>query len=328
MIKIETLINSKEILNEFSKHATPFHDHVWLSSLEKNLGTECRIAIFDDNTICPLFKKKIGPIEINFSPVFGTETAYMGILEKGIGHQVSGIRETNIDDYLKQLKKEVGKFFMILPPGIETKFGSQETAQTIITQLNEKNEEDHFAKIRKGHRYCVKKAENDGVTIEEDYSDQAIDTYYNLLKTTYTDNNYNPLPKQFYTDIIKGLHEKDRIKVLFAKYQGKTIGCAAFPYSGDTVYYWTGASLKGETAKLYPNNLIQWNLIKWAYSKAFKKYDMLGASIEGIKNFKLGWGGELVDYKRIYSSATLKAAAQGYAKLGSGIKNKIRTGVR
>ena len=327
MIKIETLINSKEILNEFSKQATPFHDHVWLSSLEKNLGTECRIAIFEDNVICPLFKKKMGPVEINFSPVFGTETAYMGIVEKGVGHQVSGIRKTT-EDYLKQLKKEIGKFFMILPPGIETKFGSQETAQTIITKLDKQNAEEHFKTIRKGHRYCVKKAESEEVAIEEGYSDSHIDEYYSLLKETYESNGYSPLPKGFYTDIIKGLHEKNKIKVLFAKYQGKTIGCAAFPYSGDTIYYWTGASLKGETTKLYPNNLIQWNLIKWAYSKAFKKYDMLGASIEGIRNFKLGWGGELVDYKRIYSSTALKTVAQGYAKLGSGIKNRIRTEVR
>ncbi len=323
-MEIKSLEESREILDEYSQleNSTPFHTYEWLSALQ-SLGTKCEIAVFE-NAICPLFRKKMGPIEIGFSPIFGTETAYLGILCRGTGAQ--GLSEIN--DYLKQLKSKIGKFFMILPPGTNTTFGSAEKAQTIITKFNQPNADEHFKIIKKGHRYCVKKAEKDGVTVEEDYSDTAIEEYHKMLTETYKASDYNPLPKEFYTKIIQGLHAKNKIKLLFAKYQGKTIGVSAFPYSGKTIYYWTGASIKGELAKLYPNNVIQWHLIKWAYENGFEKYDMLGAGIEGIRNFKLGWGGEIADYTRIYSSSSLKLAAGAYSKIGSGLKSKIRAGIR
>jgi lipid II:glycine glycyltransferase (peptidoglycan interpeptide bridge formation enzyme) len=317
-MEIKTLEESKTILEEYAQleNSTPFHSYEWLKSLEKNLGTPCSIAVLD-NAICPLFKKKMGPAKINFSPIFGTETAYMGIISK----------DENIDGKLKELKKD-GNFFMILPPGINTNFGKLEKAQTIITKFDKESSEEHFKLITKGHRYCVNKAIKEGVTIEEDYSDEAIEEYFELLKTTYESNGYTPLPKEFYKDIIQGLHSKNKIKLLLAKHNGKTIGCAAFPYSGKKIYYWTGASLKGEYSNLYPNNAIQWHLIKWAYENGFKEYDMLGAGIEGIRKFKLGWGGEIVDYTRIYSSGSLKFAATMYSKIGSGLKSKIRSGIR
>jgi|TARA_Y100000310_G_C20656280_1_gene802142 lipid II:glycine glycyltransferase (peptidoglycan interpeptide bridge formation enzyme) len=317
-MEIKTLEEAKELVEEYSQleQATPFHSYEWLSALE-SLGTKCEIAVFK-NAICPIFRKKMGPVEIGFSPIFGTETAYLGIVSK----------DSDINSKLKQLKKEAGNFFMILPPGTQTDFGSSETAQTIITKFNQPSAEEHFKIIKKGHRYCVNKAEKDGVTIEEDYSDEAIETYYKMLMETYSASDYNPLPKEFYKKIIQGLHAKNQIKLLFAKYQGKTIGCAAFPHSGKTIYYWTGASIKGELAKLYPNNVIQWHIIKWAYENGFKKYDMLGAGIEGIRNFKLGWGGEIADYTRVYSSSSLKLAASAYSKIGSGLKSKIRAGIR
>jgi len=319
-MEIKTLSETRELLNEFSQigNSTPFHTFEWLSALE-TIRTKCEVAVFEnDSAICPIFRKKMGPVEISFSPVFGTETAYLGLLSK----------DKKIDEKLKALKKEIGNFFMILPPGISTKFGSSESAKTIVTRLDKKNSEEHFKTVKKGHRYCVNKAEKDGVVVEEDYSEEGIDNYYNLLTTTYQTSKYKPLPKEFYKSVIQGLHAKDQIKVLFAKHNGKIIGCAAFPYSGKTVYYWTGASLKGQYASLYPNNAIQWHLIKWAYKQGLEKYDMLGASIEGIRNFKLGWGGELVDYTRVYSSTALKAAASAYEKLGASIKEKIRGGVR
>jgi len=326
LVGLENARNNLEELASTCEWATPFHTYDWLLSLEKNLGTKCNVAVFDKGTaICPLFKKKTGPVEISFSPVFGTETAYMGILQ---GSGAPGRRSADIDEKLKQLKKEVGNFFMILPPGASTGFSSIEPAKTIITKLDKPNADEHFKTVKKGHRYCVKKAEKDGVTIEEDYSDSAIDSYYDLLVSTYDASEYTPLPKEFYKDIIQGLHKKNKIKVIFAKHNGKAIGCAAFPHIDKTIYYWTGASLKGEYAKLYPNNAIQWHLIKWAYEQGFKKYDMLGASIEGIRKFKLGWGGELVDYTRVYSSTGLKTAATAYSKLGTGLKKRIRSGVR
>lgn len=329
-LELKNLNECKKEYTDFVENfsfGTPFHTYEWLSALENNLGNKCKIALFNENSdligVCPFFEKNISIIgKIYFSPIFGTETAYLGLLSE----------QKNLNNLLSLLKKEIKNFFIIQSPDLkilQTNNLEIENADTIITNLDSKDAEEHFKRVRKGHRYDTRKAEKSGIKIIDDYSENSIKEYYSLLLKTYEKSDYKPLPEQFYIDIIKSLHEKAQIKLLFAEYKGKKIAAAAFPIFKDKIYYWTGGSLKEkEVSSLYPNNLIQWELIKWAYSGGLKKYDMLGASIEGIKNFKLGWGGHLESYQRIYSSKKLKLMASVYSKLGAGIKEKIRKGVR
>ncbi len=311
---------------DFVEHfsaATPFHTVEWLSALEKNLGNKCEVAMFYEGPdlvgVCPLFVKNVSLLKIYFSPVFGTETAYLGALG------------TNLGGMLKELKGEIKNFFLIQPPDLKVagKDFQIEAKDTIVTNLDAQNAEEHFHRIRKGHRYDTKKAEKEGVTVVEENSTRAINDYYNLLMQTYEKSHYAPLPESFYIDVVKNLSEKGQLKLLLAYYKDEIIAGAAFPYFHDTLYYWTGGSRKEkEYMSLYPNNLIQWEIIKWGYENGIKKYDMLGASIEGIKQFKLGWGGQLQSYQRIYSGKRLKLMAGLYSKLGAGLKETIRKGVR
>ncbi len=311
-----------DFVENFSS-ATPFHTVEWLTALENSLGNKCEVAMFYEGAdligVCPLFKKNVSLMKIYFSPIFGTETAYLGVL----GKDLSGM--------LNALKQKVGDFFVIQPPNLKVSVRGflVENKDTIITPLDSASAEEHFKRVRKGHRYDTKKAEKDGVTISEDYSKGAISEYCKMLAQTYGKSDYAPLPESLYQDVISSLHEKNQIKFLFAEYEGKRIAGGVFPYFNDTVYYWTGGSRKEkEYTSLYPNNLIQWELIKWGYEQGLKNYDMLGGSHEGIRQFKLGWGGNLQSYQRIYSSQKLKLMANLYSKLGSGIKEKIRKGVR
>ena len=324
--EILPLSQIKKEYSEFAENfssATPFHSVEWLTALENSLGIKCETAMFYENSdlvgVCPLFPKKIAVMKIYFSPIFGTETAYLGVL----GKDLSGM--------LNSLKEKAGDFFVIQPPDLKVSVRgfAVENKDTIITNLDAASADEHFKRVRKGHRYDTKKSEKEGVAISEDYSNEAISEYYKLLKQTYAKSEYAPLPESFYQEVISALHSKDKIKLLFAEYEGKKIAGAAFPYTGETAYYWTGGSRKEkEYTSLYPNNLLQWELIKWAYRQGIKKYDMLGGSLEGIKQFKLGWGGNLQSYQRIYSSQKLKLMANLYSKLGSGVKEKIRKGVR
>lgn len=325
-VEIQNLSEAKKEYADFVANfgpSTPFHTAEWLAALENNLGNKCEVALFYENSdligACPLFAKKVAVMKIYFSPIFGTETAYLGIL----GKDLSGM--------LGKLKETVKDFFVIQPPNLKASVRGfvVENKDTIINPLDAQSAEEHFKRVRKGHRYDTKKAEKAGVTISEDYSRSAISEYYGLLKQTYERSQYAPLPESFYQEIISSLHERNQIKLLFAEYSGKKIAAAAFPYLNETVYYWTGGSRKEkEYTALYPNNLIQWGLIEWAYGAGIKRYDMLGGSLEGIRQFKLGWGGNLQSYQRIYSSRKLKLLAGIYSKLGGMVKEKIRKSVR
>jgi len=213
----------ENFVNNFSS-ATPFHTYEWLSALENNLGNKCEAAMFYENSdlvgVCPLFAKSVSIAgKIYFSPIFGTETAYLGALGENIG------------EMLTKLNTKVKNFFVIQPPelGISGKGFEVEEKDTVITNLNAQSAEEHFKKVRKGHRYDTKKAEKEGVTVKEDYSEGAIKEYYNLLLQTYEKSDYKPLPEKFYIDIISGLGKKGQLKFLQAQYNGETIAGATFP---------------------------------------------------------------------------------------------------
>ncbi|MFH1073019.1 MAG: GNAT family N-acetyltransferase, partial [Nanoarchaeota archaeon] len=159
--------------------------------------------------------------------------------------------------------------------------------------------------------------------IIESYTEKSLKQYYDLLKETYAYNNFTPLPFQFYKDVITHYHEKGECRFLLAVYKGKPIGTIVGITYKETLYYWTGGFLR-EQSQLYPNDLLQWELIKWGYQKGVKIYDMLGGDIEGIRNFKLGFGGELVEYKKVFSGKKLYLLASLYAKFGMGLRNVLR----
>ena len=130
-------------VNNFSS-ATPFHTVEWLEALENSLGNKCEVAMFYEGSdlvgVCPLFAKKVSVFKIYFSPVFGTETAYLGAL----GANLSGM--------LKELKDKTKFFFLIQPPDLKVagKDFQIENNDTIITKLDAQNAEEHFKRVRKG----------------------------------------------------------------------------------------------------------------------------------------------------------------------------------
>lgn len=292
---------------------TPFHTYEWLSTLEKTLSLDPRIITFTEGKKMlgwiPVFEKKMG-ITVQTSPAFGTETAYGGIVSEH-------------PELLYPLLK--GNFFIIHPAKLTVPGCICEPKYTILTPLTGSAEE-HFKKLKKGHRYNISKALRDKeLTVKEEYSDKSLATYYSLLQETYAYHKFKPLPLAFYKEIITHLHKEGRVKLLVAYHHDKPVGTICALIHNQTLYYWTGAFLRiSEVSKLYPNDLLQWHIIQWGYERKIPVYDMLGGDIPGIRDFKLGFGGELVEYTKIFSSKKLHLLSKAYGKLGEGVKKVIR----
>ena len=112
---------------------------------------------------------------------------------------------------------------------------------------------------------------------------------------------------------------------MIAYYKNKPIGTIVAIIYNKRLHYWTGGFLRDpEYTKLYPNDILQWEIIKWGYEKKIKYYDMLGGDIAGIRRFKLGFGGNLLEYSKIYSSKKLKLLAEVYSHFGNKLKNILR----
>jgi lipid II:glycine glycyltransferase (peptidoglycan interpeptide bridge formation enzyme) len=322
-ITIELLpwTSAKKVLSELEKSLpiSPFHSYAWLNTVVTTLHEEPEIYIFKEDRkiigMIPFFLKKKG-MTIRFSPPFSSETAYGGIVAAP-GH---------MQKLYAVLGKEVSNFFIVHPGLLHLPDCICEPKHTVITTLNCTSVEEHFKRLAKGHRYNVTKAHKDNLLeLREDYNEQTLKDYYELLKETYAYNDFSPLPLAFYSTIISHFKKQNSVKLIVAYWAGRPVGTICAFHDKHTLYYWTGGfSRDPAVTKLYPNDVLQWQIIQWGYQKKIPRYDMLGADIAGIRQFKLGFGGELVSYTKIYSSRRLHVLAKIYAKLGSGLKHKLR----
>jgi hypothetical protein len=123
-----------------------------------------------------------------------------------------------------------------------------------------------------------------------------VDSYYHMLLEVFKGHRKVPPPKSYYQRILQELTPYGWVKALLALDKGKPIAGAIFLCFKDTVYYWSGASFS-EYRYLSANDLIQWELIKWANQNNYKYYDLTRVEPEGlpgVAHFKLGYGGELI----------------------------------
>jgi lipid II:glycine glycyltransferase (peptidoglycan interpeptide bridge formation enzyme) len=108
--------------------------------------------------------------------------------------------------------------------------------------------------------------------------------------------------------------------LLTAGYQGKTLATWILFVYKDTLYYPYGAS-SNEHRETMASNLMMWETIKFGKKLGLKKFDMWGAlgpnpdpkdSWFGFHRFKLGYGGELVEFIGSYDLVINPILYQAY----------------
>ena len=82
-----------------------------------------------------------------------------------------------------------------------------------------------------------------------------------------------------------------RVLKLGIKYQDQIIASGLFPFDENSIYFW-GAASWIEFQHLLPNELIHWEVIRFALKNNIKVYNMCG----GNSQFKNKFGGEDVPH--------------------------------
>jgi hypothetical protein len=180
-----------------------------------------------------------------------------------------------------------------ISPLIEMSYSYSEMYTSILNL--QKPEEELWAGLNQKKRNKIRKAQkNDVIIVEGDTS--LVDEYYEMIVSAFTRARINILPKTFYKRVIESLGPKGIARLVLAKHDGRFIAGAIFLLHKNTAYYWHGASHR-EYLSLAPNDLIQWEHIKWARERGYKNYDLVRVEpgrLPGIANFKMSFGGETV----------------------------------
>jgi len=212
-------------------------------------------------------------------------------------------RSQALDFFYKSLKSltKTAVFLRIEPLFREQPVGflikkthSQQPAKTLVLDL-QNSPEKLLAGMHQKTRYNLHLAEKKGVLIQES-GEEGLAEFWRLMTLTSARDAFNLHPRQHYQNLLA--NKSGEIKLFFASYEGKKIAAALVSFWGNKVVYLHGAS-DNQARNLMAPYLLQWEIIKQAQNQGYRYYDFYGIDEEkwpGVTRFKLGFGGQVVNY--------------------------------
>jgi hypothetical protein len=172
----------------------------------------------------------------------------------------------------------------------------------------------------KGH---IKRTEKSGIYIENGSKNDLI-TIYDSLVRRYQEQKKNVTVSKDYLLELYDTFSPANLNVFVAKQNGDTIGGIVLLSYKDRVLYWIGGA-KQISSNFSPNDLAQWEAIKYANSRGYKIYEEIGAGTERLAEFKAKYNPKLVNRYSVkkYSSVFYQYAEKGYTHIIKRIIGKL-----
>jgi lipid II:glycine glycyltransferase (peptidoglycan interpeptide bridge formation enzyme) len=169
------------------------------------------------------------------------------------------------------------------------------TPSTFIIDLT-KTEDELLKSFTQKTRYNIRLAAKKGVTVTEDNTDKAFQTYWKLSKETAKRQGFFVHTKRYHELMWETLHKANIAHMLTAQYNKKTLVSWVLFVWKDTLYYPYGAS-SDEFKNVMAPNLMMWEAIKLGKKLKLKKFDLWGREEgKGFTKFKEGYNPEVVEF--------------------------------
>lgn len=156
--------------------------------------------------------------------------------------------------------------------------------------------------IKSKNRNVIRKAEKNGLYVEESHDYEAFKDIYNKTMNKVDAGDYYYFDDKYYESI----KENDNCVLLNVKREDKVIAAAIFMGYGEYFHYHLAGSIK-EELKFSPNNLLLWEAIKHAVNKGYKKMHFGGGLTDSLEDnlfkFKSSFSKDYADFyigKRVH----------------------------
>lgn len=261
--------------NEWDNLVThPLQSWAWGTFREKmGLSIE-RLGQIENNTL-------INPYLLTRHPIMFTGKE-LGYVPK------SSIPTSLLLEYLAKDKKLVSVQFE--PDGNETTF--LQTENRVLAQLKEaarplftnytfilditKTEEELLKAMHAKTRYNIKIAQKHQVTIQEDNSSKAFETYIKLTNQTTARQGFYAHSPKYQTTMWETMHTAKIARLFTATYNGEILATWIFFIWKDRAYYPYGASSREHKEVMAPT-LLLWEIIRMLKKEGIKSIDLWGA---------------------------------------------------
>jgi lipid II:glycine glycyltransferase (peptidoglycan interpeptide bridge formation enzyme) len=165
-----------------------------------------------------------------------------------------------------------------------------------------KPEEELLANMRKTARYLIKRMEKEGVQIEKEQPSKGED-FLRLQKKVATRKHFIIFSEKQIKNEIEIFCPSGELVIFSAEYKSEIVASALIIFYGYRAFYYQSASYC-EDKNISAPYLLVWRAIQEAKKRGCKIFDFYGASPPdkpkhpwaGPTLFKLGFGGERIDY--------------------------------
>jgi len=307
---------NKYVLN--SSSSTGYHQIGWKHIIEKTYRIKPFYLMATDDGkvhgILPLFfiKSKLFPTHLISLPFLN----YGGICADDVDVEKQLLMEAV--NLMNELKAEYVEMHYLNQQELD--LATSEDKVTMLLQLEEDPEvlwKSFKAKVRNQ----VRKAEKSGLEVKVG-GDEYLDDFYEAFAINMKDLGSPVHSKSLFENLLHEFPESTRIFTVYM--DSEIVGGAIFISFKDTAEVpW--ASSKREYLQYCPNNLLYWEMIKYACEQGFKYFDF-GRSTKdsGTYRFKKQWGAES---KQIYWQYYLSDGVQIPESNHTSLKERFMIGI-
>jgi hypothetical protein len=313
-----------------SSHGTIFHTWKWLKITEAHTGNRLYPFMAYNGTelvaIYPIFiQKKKGLIPIALSPPSQSYLLYLGPVIAGYDSMKMDKKESVFLHVQEEINRVVFsdlgcKYFRVRSsPGIYDSRPLRWTGFIIEPHYTyridlSKGSEHVWNRFDRKLRVDINRATKEHVEIHqgdlEDLMFVADSLSRRFYEQGFTPNNY----REYLTDLFRAFYPNN-LKIFIAHYNGQRIGGMVTLCFKQVIYLWIGIP-KSQITGISPNDLVQWEAIKWGCENGYLFYEeMDGGNNLRLRHFKSKYNPDLcIWYTGVNYSSRLYKLAEKFWK--------------
>jgi hypothetical protein len=306
-----------------------FQTRPWLNFVVATQAAEPVVAVIKDNgTTVGYFTgavvRKLG-VKILGSPFKGWTTGYMGF-----NLAAGAPRAPYLEAVADFAFRDLGCFHVELSDRFIRESDYASSSFVVRHKSNREidltqSEDRLFVNMTSACRRCVRKAEKNGLIIEEANDVSFAEDYYAQLQDVFAKQGLVPTYSRLrVVELIRNLHSTGNLLLLRVRDpKGRCIASGIFPAFNATMYFWGGASWR-QYQILRPNEALMWYAMRYWKAKGIRTFDMCGPA-----DYKKKYGGYEISipylFKPRYSFLlSMRDMAERTFETGLAMRGKLR----
>lgn len=285
-------------LVESSSHGTIFHTKEWLKIVERHTKSKFfpLIGFKGQQSVglFPIFYQRKGPLKMIFSPPPRCAIPYLGPILIDYKKLKQNKKESIFREFVNRVdafifdKIKPSYVLINLPPGLidarPFKWAGYQVGPTYHYIIDlDGNTNQIWENFKQELRKNIKRTK-DKINIKEGLREDLDFIYTSLIERYKEENKDFSVPRKYMIDIFNFYYPQN-LRLFIAEYNEKCVGGILTTNYRDKVAIWLGA-VSARLQGIYPNDLLQWEIIKWASESGFKYCEIIGANNPTISYFK------------------------------------------